>query len=94
MKTSIPALTLLTLSACANADNLITTNKYFVLDNSGSYPVITEVTKEDACKAKEKPLINGYRPTVWGYAKDECVEGTIHPNAVRLIQEKKLPNPA
>lgn len=94
MKTIIPALALLTLSACAIADNSTTANKYFVLDNSGSYPIIAEVTKEDACRAKEKPLINGYRPTVWGYVKDECVEGTIHPNAVRLIQEKNLPNPA
>ena len=83
------AIALASLAACAQAST--PANKYYVLDSSGSYPVIAEVTKEQACAHKAQPMINDYKPPVLSLIKDECSNGKIHPNAVVLIQEKKLP---
>lgn len=82
-------LSLASLAACAQAST--PANKYYVLDSSGSYPVIAEVTKEQACVHKAQPMIGDYKPPVLSLIKDECSNGKIHPNAVVLIQERKLP---
>lgn len=89
MYKSLVALLLASLATCAQANT--SANKYYVLDSSGSYPVIVEVTKEQACAHKAKPMVGDYKPPVLSLIKDECSNGKIHPNAVVLIQEKKLP---
>lgn len=90
MKKTILTLALSLASvACVQASTVI--NKYYILDSSGNYPVITEVAKEQACVHKAQPMIGDYKPTVLSLIKDECSNATIHPNAVALIKEKRLP---
>ncbi len=88
--------TLLTLAlslasvACVQASST-TSNKYYILDSSGSYPTINEVSKEQACTHKAAPSTkNDYKPPVLSLIKDECSNATIHPNAVVLIKGKRL----
>lgn len=91
MKKTILTLALSLASvACVQASTVI--NKYYVLDSSGNYPVITEVSKKQACdhKAAEQTKKSDYKPPVLSLIKDECSNATIHPNAVTLIQGKNL----
>lgn len=90
MKNTILTLTLALASvACVQASST-TSNKYYILDSSGSYPTINEVSKEQACIQKSKPMVGDYKPPVLSLIKDECSNGKIHPNAVVLIKEKRL----
>lgn len=91
MKKTILTLTLaITSVACVQASST-TSNKYYILDSSGNYPVINEVSKEQACIQKSKPMVGDYKPPVLSLVKDDCSNATIHPNAVVLIKEKRLP---
>lgn len=82
-------LALASIGACAQAST--GTNKYYILDSSGEYPVITEVSQQEACEFKASPRVSDYKPAVVSLIKDKCSNAKIPPNVVTLIQERKLP---
>lgn len=90
MKKTILTLTLALASVACVQASPTTSNKYYILDSSGSYPTINEVSKEQACTEKLKPMMDDYKPPVLSLVKDACSNATIHPDAVVLIKEKRL----
>ncbi|MFI0399656.1 MAG: hypothetical protein ACH34X_11270 [Thiolinea sp.] len=88
MRKLILTLSLASLAACAQAST--ETNKYYILDSSGEYPVITEVSKQEACDFKAAPRVSDYKPAVVSLIKDKCSNAKIPPNVVVMIQERKL----
>lgn len=91
MKISLLTLTL-ALASTACAANVSTTNEYYRLDNSGAYPSITKINKETACDEKQQPATSAYKPSLVSLYKDDCTDGTIHPQAITLIKNKTLPD--